>query len=164
MRSHDEEEGSRGGAIAAAPAPARTAGIGLVVRGIGRGALRLERDVLQAFPVHQVGPLPIVCFTGRAVREERIYQGWLLRSILEHCGLMQVERARLKQSLILCHAQDGYRALFTWHELFNSAVGQQAVVVPEHDGRLTLVSAADLRAGPRNLQRLAAVEWRELPD
>lgn len=139
------------------------AGATLVVRGIGSAAVRLGWDDLQALPRRQVGPLPIVCYTGRPVRPERIYDGWLLCSILERCGLTKVERMRMKQSLVLCYAEDGYRSIFTWHELFNSPVGLQALVAPEPGGRLTLVSGADLRAGPRNLQRMTSVQWLELP-
>ncbi|WP_219216241.1 hypothetical protein [Variovorax boronicumulans] len=127
---------------------------------------------IAALPRREVGPLAVVCMTGRQVRAERTYAGPLLKDLLAHCGLAGLPRPRLKQSLVLCRAADGYRAIFTWHELFNTRVGEGVLVVQERGGesageaadeRLTLISAEDLRGGPRNLQRLVSVELAVLP-
>ena len=65
-------------------------------------------------------------------------------------------------------ASDGYRALFSWGELFNTAVGDQVLVITQQDGRpldaiagpVALRSLADLRPGPRHVRNLCGVVVR----
>lgn len=148
-----------------APAPLR-------VLGIQPTPQDLSWADIASLPRQERGPLAVFCMTGREVRAERHYAGPLLRDLLVHCSLAGLPRPRLKQSLVLCRAADGYRAIFTWHELFNTRVGDGVLVVPERCSevsgdaageRLTLISAEDIRGGPRNLQRLVSVELAVLP-
>lgn len=65
-------------------------------------------------------------------------------------------------------ATDGYRALFSWGELFNTAVGDQVLVITRQDGRaldgiagpVAARSLADLRPGARHVRNLCAVVVR----
>ncbi|MDQ7999344.1 MAG: hypothetical protein REU00_05640 [Pseudomonadota bacterium] len=135
----------------------------LQVRGLDGDCRSLLAGDWADLPIHETAPLPIVCMTGREVRPARIYRGVQLIAVLALCGLSAVPRPQLKQSLVLCHAADGYRALFTWHELFNTVGGEQVLLVTEPHGGLTLVAAADRRAGPRNMQGVVSIEVLELP-
>lgn len=62
--------------------------------------------------------------------------------------------------------------VFSWSELFNSAVGDQVLVIFESDGkplrddegRIALISAADLRTGPRHVKWLQDIEVRKIVD
>jgi hypothetical protein len=66
--------------------------------------------------------------------------------------------------------KDGYRALFSWHELFNGPGGDGVMVALEKDGqplgadegKLCLVSFKDERPGPRRIRYLASVDVRRL--
>ena len=65
---------------------------------------------------------------------------------------------------------DGYRALFSWHELFNAPLGEGVIVVLAKDGlplgddegELCLVSARDERPGPRRVRYLKSVDVRRI--
>ena len=65
-------------------------------------------------------------------------------------------------------ATDGYRAVFTWGEIFNSAAGDQVLVISAQDGRalgneqgpLALRALADLRPGPRHVRNLCGLVVR----
>jgi hypothetical protein len=62
-------------------------------------------------------------------------------------------------------ASDGCRAFFSWGVLFNTAVGDQVLVITAQDGKpldtaagpVALRSLADLRPGPRHVRNLCAV-------
>lgn len=73
-----------------------------------------------------------------------------------------------KQSIVSVVAKDGYRCLFTWHELYNTTVGEGVVLVVEEDGLafdpdlggLHLVSLGDLKLGPRQALAVCGIEVR----
>jgi len=75
-----------------------------------------------------------------------------------------------KHLVIIGTATDGYQAVFSWPELVNTAVGDQALVIFERDakpldareGSIALYSGADMHAGPRNVRWLKTLEVRRL--
>jgi hypothetical protein len=65
----------------------------------------------------------------------------------------------------------GYRAAFSWGELYNSSAGDHVLVIGSQDGvplnaeqgPLALRALADTRPGPRHVRNLCALVLR-LPD
>jgi hypothetical protein len=65
-------------------------------------------------------------------------------------------------------AHDGYEVTFSWHELFNTPVGERVLVAFERageplgveDGAPVLFSAADILPAPRHVKRLARIVAR----
>ena len=63
------------------------------------------------------------------------------------------------------HAHDGYAVTFSWHELFNTPIGERVLVAFERgdqplsvdEGAPILFSAADIMPAPRHVKRLAGV-------
>ncbi|MBK7252189.1 MAG: hypothetical protein IPI06_15355 [Gammaproteobacteria bacterium] len=74
--------------------------------------------------------------------------------------------------VVVATASDGYKAVFSWSELFNSPVGEGVLVFFEKDGmpladdegRIALISAKDLRTGPRHVKWLQGIEVRKIAD
>lgn len=128
--------------------------------------LGLSLEDVQRLPSRVLGPTEIVCMTGRHIERVDGYRGTPLVGILALTGLSDVPRAALKECVIVARGGDGYRALFTWAELHNTPTGEGVLVVYEKNcqplddraGPLGLISAADLRLGPRHLRQLCAVE------
>jgi hypothetical protein len=104
--------------------------------------------------------------TDRAV----VYTGVLLRELLANSGFASATDRSARTSFVEAVATDGYRAVFSWGELFNSQVGEQAVIIAAQDGKpldlavgpLALRSLADLRPGPRHVRNLCALIVRGL--
>lgn len=143
------------------------------LQGLAAHDLPLSVDALRALPPVDLGPTDIVCMTERLVSRAESFVGVQLKAVLEQAGLGARHRAELKQTLVLCHGADGYRVIFSWYELFNTAVGEQVLLVTERDGlslgsngheEIALISAADTFRGPHNLHRLARIEILRLPD
>ncbi|WP_077035497.1 molybdopterin-dependent oxidoreductase [Pelomonas sp. KK5] len=134
------------------------------------GPARYALADLQRLPRHELGATAIQCFSGRPVAELQSLRGIRLVDVLAHAGFCEAPRAELKRCVIIGHGQDDYQAIFSWSELFNSPLGDAALIVYEqngeplagHLGPLSLISAADRRLGPRNLRQLHTIEARRL--
>lgn len=70
-----------------------------------------------------------------------------------------------KKLIVIAESLEGYRALFSWMELFHSPVGEQVYVAFDsadapflpHQGQFALVSGADTFTGPRHVRNLARI-------
>jgi len=80
------------------------------------------------------------------------------------------QRTDFKRVAIVAESREGYRALFSWNELFNTEVGDGVLVawdcpqapLAESMGPFALVSLRDRATGPRYVQRLARAEVHKL--
>lgn len=102
-----------------------------------------------------------------ALEQSVRYSGVLLRDVLAR--LVPADSNRAARTLVFeAVASDGYRAVFTWGEVFNSAAGEQVLVISAQDGRplgaeqgpLALRALADLRPGPRHVRNLCGLTVR----
>jgi DMSO/TMAO reductase YedYZ molybdopterin-dependent catalytic subunit len=100
------------------------------------------------------------------------YGGILLAELLREAVISEDARHALRRTYVVASASDGYQAVFSWGELFNTAVGRGVLVAYERDGaplregegRFALVSLADERAGPRHVKWLTRVDVRRVPE
>jgi Oxidoreductase molybdopterin binding domain len=96
------------------------------------------------------------------------YGGVLLRDVLARAMPGDLNRRAVRVATIEALATDGYRAVFSWGELFNNAAGDHVLVITTQDGLplnadqgpLALRALADLRPGPRHVRNLCAVVVR----
>ena len=108
---------------------------------------------------------------GPGVERNWVLAGYLLRDVLLNAGVGGANDRGARLATVELVATDGYRALFSWGELFNSAIGDQVLVITAQDGRpldnaagpLALRSLADLRPGARHVRNLCAVVVRRTP-
>jgi DMSO/TMAO reductase YedYZ molybdopterin-dependent catalytic subunit len=142
--------------------PAQAQGPGpttLSVRGNVEHVLTLSIDDLKQLPVQRIEDVRVVRPTGSASTVPdvtRRYTGCLLRDVLERAKPVEKNRLDLRSSVVILTASDGYRAIFSWAELYLSPIGDSAVVVYERDGvalpadegPLALVSQKDTRPVP----------------
>lgn len=100
------------------------------------------------------------------------YGGIRLPDLLEEADIKQDERQALRRTYVVAVATDGYQAVFSWGELFNTPVGRSVLVAVERDGaplrdgegKIALVSLADERQGPRHVKWLVRVDVRRVPE
>jgi DMSO/TMAO reductase YedYZ molybdopterin-dependent catalytic subunit len=99
-------------------------------------------------------------------------RGVRLRDLLDEAKIVTADHNTVKKLAIVATATDGYKVVFSWSELFNTAVGDGVLVLFERDGKplaqnegpLALISSKDLRNGPRHVKWLQAVEVRQIAD
>ena len=100
------------------------------------------------------------------------YSGVKITDLLEEADIRQDDRHALRRTYVVAVASDGYQAVFSWGELFNTPVGRGVLVAFERDGlplregegQIALVSLADERAGPRHVKWLTRIDVRRVPE
>jgi len=92
-------------------------------------------------------------------------QGVLLKDILNKVVFDEANPKLLSEFYFTCIATDGYKAVFSWNELFNSANGNTVYVLTAHDGkeaaglsdRIALISTGDFTTGRRYVKSLSKI-------
>lgn len=135
------------------------------VSGAVQRTLDLDPAALAAFPPEAIGQ-----FTQSRSGGTGTARGVRLAALIERAGLAPTDRNAWKTLVVIATATDGYRAVFSWPEITNTAVGDGVLVLFERDGkplderegRIALISGADLKPGPRHVRNLKRIELREL--
>ena len=144
----------------------------VVVDGAVENRLALSVADLRAFPPQKVGSMPVVCQSGATTSTIDSLKGVLLRDVLEKAAVVSKEHNDVKKMAVIATATDGYSVVFSWSEIFNSPVGDGVVVffekngrpLDEEEGRIALISAKDLRTGPRHVKWLTRIDVRKIVD
>lgn len=139
----------------------------LTVQGAGNAPLlALDAAALIALPQTMLTQRLSVSSSASGASERSVaYAGVLLRDLLARAGLDSAQDRGVRVAVVEAVATDGYRAVFSWGELFNSPLGEQVLVIASQDGKpldsdagpLALRSLADLRPGPRHVRNLCAL-------
>lgn len=128
--------------------------------------LSLSVDQLRRYDSVLSAPFNLRCFTtNRFIRQVGCYRGVRLTDLIEEAGLRNDSPGDFKRAVFMAMARDGYAVTFSWHELFNTRVGESVLVAYEcadqpltvEDGVPILHSGADIMAAPRHVKRLAGV-------
>jgi hypothetical protein len=159
----------------------------LLVTGAVKTTLTLKVDDLKAFAPDQIASVTVMrrmivdpggkdggkdeVKAGASGQEvPSIARGVRLTAVLERAGLASTDPNDWKHTVVLATATDNYRVAFSWPELFNTPVGAEVLVVFERDGRpladregrIALVSAHDVRTGPRSVRWLKRLDVKVL--
>ena len=145
----------------------------IIVKGSVEHEIALSVDDLKRLPVQRIDDVRTVREASGATatsESARHYVGCLLRDVLEHAKPVEKKRMDFRRSVVIATASDGYRAVFSWAELYLSPIGESVLVVYERDGaplddsegRIALVSLKDTRPGPRHVKWLQSIELRTL--
>jgi DMSO/TMAO reductase YedYZ molybdopterin-dependent catalytic subunit len=147
----------------------------LTVKGNVERTQAFTLDELKQLPAQRIEDVRVVREQGAATGAQemaRRYTGCLLRDVLDRAKLVEKNRMDLRKSVVIVTASDGYRAEFSWAELYLSPIGDGVLIVYERDGAalpdtegpLALVSLKDTRPGPRHVKWLRTIEVRALTD
>lgn len=132
----------------------------LVVAGEVQYELRLKVDDLRQIAKR------------RGVVEQNGYSGIRLVDLLAEAQIRDDARLALRRTYVVAVATDGYPAVFSWGELYNSAIGASVLVATDRDGQplrdgegqFALVALADARPGPRHVKWLTRIDVRRVPE
>ena len=133
--------------------------------------MRVTLDDLRQHASVMADPFNPRCYTtNRFIRKIDPYRGVLLKDLIETAGLRNDQPGDFKRTVFIAHAQDGYAVTFSWHELFNTPIGERVLIAFERgdqplsvdEGAPILFSAADILPAPRHVKRLAGIVARVL--
>lgn len=152
-------------AQAAGEVPASPISEQLSITGNVESVLKFSWIELRDQPTTVLPDVPVRTRDGALVKTHKGYRGILLTRLLEQARIRQTDPGALKRTVIIARATDGYVALFSWNELYNTAVGEQVFVLTgragepldDGEGRIALISLQDQRTGPRHVRWLKEI-------
>lgn len=117
---------------------------------------------LNIFKSHSMDSLRIYNHAGHYRSTLHRINGVALKDILAGIPLGEESAKVLSEYYIVCIAEDGYKVVFSWNELFNSPVGNSVMVVTQLNGSTTskqdngivLLSPEDYATGRRYVKQL----------
>ena len=144
----------------------------VTISGAVEHTLKLGVADLRAFMPQQVMEIPVASHTNTGTAKFASVRGVLLRDLLERAAVISNSHNDVKKMAIIAEATDGYKVVFSWNEVFNTSVGEGVIVFFERDGKpldegegqIAMVSAKDIRTGPRHVKWLKAIEVRKVVD
>ena len=142
----------------------------IAVTGVVENKLTLSVADLRKFPPQQVGEVKMMCQSGANLGNLENLKGVLLKDILDKAGIVSKSHNDVKKMAIIATASDGYKVVFSWSEIFNSPIGEGVLVFFEKDGkplgddqgRIAMVSAKDIRTGPRHVKWLQGIDVQKI--
>jgi DMSO/TMAO reductase YedYZ molybdopterin-dependent catalytic subunit len=139
----------------------------LVLSGRFQRPLSFELARLKDYESVLATPFDLCCYTtNRFIRSVEPYRGVRLTTLITEAGLPNDEPAEFKRAVFVAVGHDGYAVTFSWHELFNTPVGESVLIAYECGGRALdiedgvpiLFSGSDILPAPRHVKRLARIE------
>lgn len=143
----------------------------LVLSGRFQRPLSIGLDQLRRYESIVATPFDLRCYTtNRFIRSVEPYRGVRLTTLIEQAGLPDEVPGEFKRTVFVAVGHDGYVVTFSWHELFNTPIGENVLVAYEcggraldaQDGAPILFSGADILPAPRHVKRLARIEAQVL--
>ena len=121
---------------------------------------------LQKYAARTVGDVVITNHLGEPRGTARQMKGVLLKDVLSGLEIDSPSPKELSAFFMVCRGSDGYEAVFSWSEIFNSPTGDAVYLVIEKDGKklaamedaILLISPTDTRTGRRFVKSLAEIE------
>jgi hypothetical protein len=120
---------------------------------------------LQKFPVQSIGDVIISNHKGETKGTAKAMKGIFLRDVLQQVTLDTDNPKLYSEYYFVCKAADGYKAVFSWNELFNTATGNTVYIVTEKEQKnmtddedlILMISTQDLRTGRRFVKNLETI-------
>ncbi|WP_322025734.1 molybdopterin-dependent oxidoreductase [Burkholderia sp. BCC1977] len=155
----------------AAPSAHQAAAGSIALAGAFERPMTVTLDDLRRHACVSAAPFDLRCFTtNRFIRSVQPYRGARLNDLINEAGLRNEMPGDFKRMVFIAYAHDGYAVTFSWHELFNTPVGEHVIVayacgdapLSIDDGAPLLFSGADVLPAPRHVKRLAGIVARVL--
>ena len=97
-------------------------------------------------------------------------KGVLLKDVLAKAEFSVNSPKVLSEFYIVCIADDGYKVVFSWNEIFNSPTGDHALILTEVDGLpvinqkegIILVTPTDKATGRRYVKNLSKISIQQV--
>jgi hypothetical protein len=120
---------------------------------------------LDTFPTKTISDVIITNHLGETKKTAKQLKGFLLKKLLEKVDLQTSAPKELNEFYFIFIASDGYKVVFSWNEIFNTATGNSFYLITEQDGkkikesdeRILIVSATDFKTGRRYIKGLQKI-------
>lgn len=113
-----------------------------------------------------IGDVGITNHLGEKKSDAKGLKGILLKEILASAEINAESPKTLSEYYFVCKANDNYTVVYSWNEIFNSAVGESCYIITEREGKpassmddsILMISSKDKATGRRFVKSLSAIE------
>ncbi len=146
------------------PAGGATFSGALRITGRVKEELVLSIEELCGMETEEAKDIAVNCGEGTPVGRIESCRGVLLENVIGKAAVLKEDHNDTKKMFIVASASDGYKAVFSWQEIFNTPIGGGVMVLIERDGKsfcaggLALISLQDYFSGPRYVRSLETIE------
>ncbi|RBQ26131.1 molybdopterin-dependent oxidoreductase [Arcobacter sp. CECT 9188] len=135
------------------------------VSGLVLNKLKLNVEELEKLSYFKSGSTPVICMSGETKDNVESYEGVLLKDILDKAVVDITSKKDFNKIYIQVVASDGYDAIFSYNEVFNTKLGDNIIVfykkngeyLKDYQGKIALISIDDIRNGPRHIKWLEKI-------
>ncbi|WP_309641564.1 molybdopterin-binding protein [Flavobacterium sp.] len=125
---------------------------------------------LDSFPKQVLKDQMIYNHKGEIKDTVKNSKGILLKTVLAKIEFSYEKPKELNEFYFVFIASDGYKVVFSWNEIYNTAIGDNLFIITEHEGkklkdmeqRIVLSSTADLKNGRRYVKALERIEVKRI--
>ncbi len=136
-----------------------------VVNGLVEQEQRFTAITLAQMKQHDLDHIQLTKGNGQTYLTLNAATGVLLKDILQAVTIKGQNNKNYSAYYIVCTAADGYKTLYSWNELFNTAIGEEVYLITQTNGQaldqmkesIMMVSLQDQMTGKRNLRNLASI-------
>ncbi len=138
------------------------------ISGEVKSPVTIQIGDLKRWPAVNIGDVTITNHLGEKKSEAKSLKGVLLKDVLTSVEISAESAKVLSEYYFICKANDGYTVVYSWNEIFNTAVGDSAYIVTEKDGKaassmddaILMISPKDFKTGRRHIKSLTTIEVR----
>lgn len=135
------------------------------VSGLVLKKLNLDVASLEKMSYIKSGATPVVCMSGEVKDNVQSYEGVLLKDIINEANVDIQSKSDFNKIYIQVFAKDGYNAIFSYNEVFNTKNGDNIIVfykkngeyLEDYQGKIALISIDDIKNGPRQIKWLEKI-------
>ena len=136
-----------------------------VIEGTVQKSLIVTIDSLKKYPTTQIDSIVITNHRGEKKSTLKNIAAVPIRNFLNKIEIEVESPKQLSEFYFIFVASDGYKAVFSWNEIFNNKLGQEIYIIMESDGkkienldgRISIFSRTDLMSGRRYVKGLKKI-------
>jgi len=121
----------------------------------------ITMDSLAKYQIVPIGDIAVTDHTGALKHKDAGLKGVLLKDILNHT-MIDATPHLFSGYYFTCAGSDGYKAVYSWNELFNTEIGDHFYILMEKNGvpaaqlpeSIQMCSMLDQKTGRRYLHNL----------
>lgn len=138
------------------------------ISGAVKSPVTIQLTDLEKWTAVDIGDVVITNHLGEKKSEAKGLRGVLLKEIISKAEINSESPKVLSEYYFVCKANDGYTVVFSWNELFNTAVGDAVYIVTEKNGKpaasmgdaILMISPKDFKTGRRHVKSLTSIDVR----
>ncbi|MDQ1161477.1 hypothetical protein QE422_001845 [Chryseobacterium sp. SORGH_AS 447] len=135
------------------------------IKGAVNKPITFTYNDLKKYPVHEVKSIDILNHKMEFKKNLKNLRGVLLKDILSQVTFNTPTPKELSTLYLVCMADDGYKVVYSWNEIFNTEAGDHIMLVTDADGTsasgskdgIVLITPGDRATGRRYVKNLSEI-------